>query len=43
MGIKKFAIHQEINEKEITLEYDNHLIEGQVKEKVVTMFNEASF
>ncbi|MDM5206279.1 YfmQ family protein [Cytobacillus kochii] len=41
--LKKFAIHQEINEKEITLEYDNHLIEGQVKEKVVTMFNEASF
>lgn len=41
--LKKFAIHQEINEKEITLEYDNHLIEGQVKEKVVKMFNEASF
>lgn len=43
MGIKKFAIHQEINEKEITLVYDSQLIEGQVKEKVVTMYNEASF
>ncbi|ASV66855.1 MULTISPECIES: YfmQ family protein [Cytobacillus] len=41
--LKKFAIHQEINEKEITLVYDSQLIEGQVKEKVVTMYNEASF
>ncbi|MBD7938374.1 hypothetical protein H9655_15170 [Cytobacillus sp. Sa5YUA1] len=41
--LKKYAIHQEINEKEITLEYDNHLIEGEFKEKIVAMYNEASF